>query len=96
MEQITGISNGSVRRLLAIPGYENITVELPLSGTSDVDFWNTVKRVDERLLEWVLYINSGRTVAAGKSAFDQLTAELSYVNGRIQQLVDQGKTITKG
>lgn len=92
MEQVTGIQNGSVRRLLAIPGYENISHELPLSGTSDLDFWNTVKKVDERLLEWVLYINSGRTAASGKSAFDQLTAELSYINGRIQQLVDQGNT----
>ena len=45
MEQVTGISNGSVRRLLAIPGYENIAVELPLTGASDLDFWNTVKKL---------------------------------------------------
>ncbi len=86
-------TTGSVRRLFAIPGYENITVELPLDDDSDISFWNTVKKVDERILEWVLYINSGRTAADGKSVVDQLTAELQFINGRIQQLVSQS---TKG
>lgn len=82
-------TTGSVRRLLAIPGYENITVELPLDNDTDIEFWRTVKKVDERLLEWLLYLNSGRTIASGKSVFDQLTAELQLVNGKIEQLVSQ-------
>ena len=81
------LPHGSVRRLFAIPQFENITIELPISGNTDLDYWNTVKKVDERILEWVLYINSGRTVADGKSVIDQLTAELQIINGKIQQLV---------
>jgi hypothetical protein len=86
--------HGSVRRLLAIGNFENITVELPINGPTELDYWITVRLVHERLLEWILYINSGRTVAQGKSVFDQVTAEMSYINGRIGQL-QQSQTDTK-
>ena len=83
-------TTGSVRRLLAIPGFENLTVELPLDNDTDIEFWRTVKKVDERLLEWLLYLNSGRATPNGTTVFDQLKAELQFIDGRIAQLVSKG------
>lgn len=84
--QATG---GSVRRLLKIADFENITFEYPLLNISinpEINFWATVEFIDRMLLEWANHIACGHNFNIGKGTLERLATELSFAQQKVALL----------
>jgi uncharacterized coiled-coil DUF342 family protein len=80
------MNSGSVRRLLALPGYENISLELPLKGDSELEVLQTIGQINDHLIDWANIILKSKQVNQGRSIVDALTHETVTIKERIFEL----------
>jgi uncharacterized coiled-coil DUF342 family protein len=80
------MNTGSVRRLLALPQYENISIELPLQGDSELEVLKTIAQANEYLIDWANIILKSKQVNQGRSVIDALTHETVTIKERVFEL----------
>ena len=74
---------GSVRRLLALPGYENISIELPIETPGHDGIVTAILKANMTLLEWGNVVLSGKSLNQGKSVLEALQYEIAVLSQQL-------------